>query len=87
MLTAHAPVAGSPPPRAQHAVAWVLRDSRAIYCAASEGIINLADKAFDMDRADSLRWGRGMGILARSVQLSMLQYRLGAPEGHNRSHP
>ncbi|GBF95458.1 hypothetical protein Rsub_08420 [Raphidocelis subcapitata] len=35
--------------------AWVLRESKAVYRAASEGVINLADSFFDMGRADAMR--------------------------------
>lgn len=34
---------------------WVLKESRAIYKCISEGVMNLADKFFEMDRADALR--------------------------------
>ena len=55
------------PPHVQHASAWVLRDSRAIYRAASEGVINLADKFFEMERTDALKWVvpacGGLGVL------------------------
>jgi hypothetical protein len=33
----------------------VLRESKAIYRAASEGVINLADKFFEMGRADAMK--------------------------------
>lgn len=34
---------------------WVLRESRSIYRIVSEGIMNLADKFFEMERPDALR--------------------------------
>eukprot|EP00879_Flechtneria_rotunda_P002687 GHRR01002893.1.p1 GENE.GHRR01002893.1~~GHRR01002893.1.p1 ORF type:complete len:728 (+),score=275.11 GHRR01002893.1:55-2184(+) len=34
---------------------WVLRESRAIYKAASEGVMNLADKFFEMERAQAMQ--------------------------------
>ncbi|KAI8472078.1 MAG: ANTH domain-containing protein [Monoraphidium minutum] len=37
------------------AASWVLRDARSVYRAASEGVINLADKFFEMTRDDALR--------------------------------
>lgn len=40
----------------QTAANWVLRESKSVYRAASEGVINLADKFFEMERADALRW-------------------------------
>jgi hypothetical protein len=55
----------TPPPKSkptttakpqQTASNWVLRESKAVYRAASEGVINLADKFFEMDKADAMRW-------------------------------
>jgi hypothetical protein len=37
----------------------VLRESKAVYRAASEGVINLADKFFEMERTNALRWVGG----------------------------
>lgn len=37
-----------------HAAVWVLRESRAIYRVVSEGIINLADRFFEMERPDAV---------------------------------
>ena len=37
------------------AAAWALRDARAVYRAASGGVINLADRVFAMARADAAR--------------------------------
>jgi hypothetical protein len=33
----------------------VLKESRAVYKAASEGVMNLADKFFEMERAQALQ--------------------------------
>jgi hypothetical protein len=44
-----------PAPAAQTASGWVLRESKAVYRAASEGVINLADKFFEMERSNALR--------------------------------
>lgn len=41
----------------QTSCSWVLKESRAIYKAASEGIMNLADKFFEMERAQALQVG------------------------------
>lgn len=42
----------------------MLKESRAIYKAASEGVMNLADKFFEMERAQALQVGRaGMDCL------------------------
>jgi hypothetical protein len=49
---------------AQTAANWVLRESKAVYRAASEGVINLADKFFEMERSDALRCGGGGGVAA-----------------------
>lgn len=45
---------GAPPPT-QTSCTWVLKESRAVYKAASEGIMNLADKYFEMERSDALQ--------------------------------
>ncbi|WIA23438.1 hypothetical protein OEZ85_000192 [Tetradesmus obliquus] len=34
---------------------WVLKESRSVYKAASEGVMNLADKIFEMERAQALQ--------------------------------
>lgn len=39
----------------QTSCSWVLKESRAVYKAASEGIMNLADKFFEMERAQALQ--------------------------------
>ena len=41
---------------------WVLRESKAVYRAASEGVINLADKFFEMDRGDAARCALCFGL-------------------------
>jgi hypothetical protein len=55
-LPSHPPT----PPTRQAAASWALRESRAVYRAASEGVVNLADVFFDMGRDDAMRWG-GVG--------------------------
>ena len=54
----------------QTSASWVLKESRAVYKAASEGVMNLADKYFEMERAQALQGlelykdhqvGRGLG--------------------------
>jgi hypothetical protein len=57
----HAP---APALDVQTASGWVLRESKAVYRAASEGVINLADKFFEMERSNALRCGRGRPIHA-----------------------
>jgi hypothetical protein len=47
--------------------AWVLRESRAVYRAASEGVMNLADKYFELGRDDALR---ALELYKRHVELS-----------------
>lgn len=42
-------------PHARTPHAQVLREVRSVYRTVSEGIINLTDKFFDMERADALR--------------------------------
>jgi hypothetical protein len=42
----------------QTSCSWVLKESRAVYKAASEGIMNLADKFFEMERAQALQVGQ-----------------------------
>jgi hypothetical protein len=39
----------------QTSCAWVLKESRSVYKTASEGIMNLADKFFEMERAQALQ--------------------------------
>jgi hypothetical protein len=39
----------------QTSCSWVLKESRAVYKAASEGVMNLADKFFEMERAQAVR--------------------------------
>lgn len=39
----------------QTAANWVLRETKAVYRAASEGVINLADKFFEMEKPDAMR--------------------------------
>jgi hypothetical protein len=41
----------------QTSCSWVLKESRAVYKAASEGVMNLADKFFEMERAQALQVG------------------------------
>jgi hypothetical protein len=56
------PDAPSPAPRRpQTSAGWVLRESKAVYRAASEGVINLADKFFEMDRANAMKCVAGAG--------------------------
>lgn len=39
----------------QTSCSWVLKESRSVYKAASEGVMNLADKFFEMERAQALQ--------------------------------
>lgn len=55
MCAAAAPLVYNPPPLQQTSCSWVLKESRAVYKAASEGIMNLADKFFEMERAQALQ--------------------------------
>jgi len=50
-----------------YAAALVLREVRAVYKSVSEGIINLTDKFFDMERPDALR---GLDIFKENMQLN-----------------
>ncbi len=45
------------PSAPQQACIWILKESRSIYRAVSEGIMNLADKFFEMERGDALQVG------------------------------
>jgi hypothetical protein len=46
----------------QTSCSWVLKESRSVYKAASEGIMNLADKFFEMERAQALQVGQGQCV-------------------------
>lgn len=54
----------------QTAANWVLRESKAVYRAASEGVINLADKFFEMERADATRCVKFTLLFAATRHLS-----------------
>lgn len=49
------------------AAAWVLKESRAVYRLASEGVMNLADKYFEMSHADALK---GLELYRENVSLN-----------------
>jgi hypothetical protein len=48
----------------QTSCSWVLKESRAVYKAASEGVMNLADKFFEMERAQALQVGLSVLLFA-----------------------
>lgn len=48
---------------AMRAVPQVLKETRATYRVVCEGVINLADKFFEMDRTDALKVSCGWSFL------------------------